>query len=180
MSSSQNAAARTLPVSRIPAPPESSTRLRIRPAHGHARHFLSRLRRVKRAQIELALSLYRDPTLVKAVFESANLPESTQRVAISLKDPKEGPFIIVARDGYFVTCLGKRMSVGALPVIPREQLDAVSARIGTPLERLRAEQALERARQCWAQRPAIVRKKAAGRNEPCPCDSGKKFKRCCG
>lgn len=29
-------------------------------------------------------------------------------------------------------------------------------------------------------RPAVVRVKKVGRNEPCPCGSGKKFKKCCG
>ena len=28
-------------------------------------------------------------------------------------------------------------------------------------------------------KPAVVEKKA-GRNDPCPCGSGKKFKKCCG
>jgi hypothetical protein len=28
--------------------------------------------------------------------------------------------------------------------------------------------------------PASPSKKKVGRNEPCPCGSGKKFKRCCG
>ncbi len=26
----------------------------------------------------------------------------------------------------------------------------------------------------------VVKSKKIGRNEPCPCDSGKKFKKCCG
>lgn len=26
----------------------------------------------------------------------------------------------------------------------------------------------------------VVSDKAPGRNEPCPCESGKKYKRCCG
>jgi preprotein translocase subunit SecA len=29
-------------------------------------------------------------------------------------------------------------------------------------------------------RPASARKHKIGRNEPCPCRSGKKFKKCCG
>jgi preprotein translocase subunit SecA len=28
--------------------------------------------------------------------------------------------------------------------------------------------------------PATVAKQKVGRNEPCPCGSGKKFKKCCG
>lgn len=40
---------------------------------------------------------------------------------------------------------------------------------------------------CWSQGPAdhnngdpIVNKPRPGRNEPCPCGSGRKHKRCCG
>jgi uncharacterized protein len=29
-------------------------------------------------------------------------------------------------------------------------------------------------------RPAAVRRTKIGRNEPCPCGSGKKYKKCCG
>jgi hypothetical protein len=28
--------------------------------------------------------------------------------------------------------------------------------------------------------PALVRAMKTGRNDPCPCGSGKKFKKCCG
>ncbi|HWN67902.1 MAG TPA: SEC-C metal-binding domain-containing protein, partial [Haliangium sp.] len=37
------------------------------------------------------------------------------------------PYIIVARDGGFVTCLGKGMSVGDHVVVPRERMDALIA-----------------------------------------------------
>ncbi|MBD0373821.1 MAG: DUF1186 domain-containing protein [Pyrinomonadaceae bacterium] len=30
------------------------------------------------------------------------------------------------------------------------------------------------------QQQPIVKKKKVGRNEPCPCGSGKKYKKCCG
>lgn len=29
-------------------------------------------------------------------------------------------------------------------------------------------------------RPAVARQQKVGRNDPCPCDSGKKYKKCCG
>jgi len=50
----------------------------------------------------------------------------------------------------------------------------------------RTEEALETARDVHASvppgapTPAPVTRKKIGRNEPCPCGSGKKFKRCCG
>ncbi|WP_371740172.1 SEC-C metal-binding domain-containing protein [Bradyrhizobium sp. CCBAU 51765] len=31
-----------------------------------------------------------------------------------------------------------------------------------------------------AQRPSLPRGTKVGRNEPCPCGSGKKYKKCCG
>jgi hypothetical protein len=39
-------------------------------------------------------------------------------------DPVRGPFLVVTRQGIFVTCLGVDMSPNDLPVIPRGQLDA--------------------------------------------------------
>jgi preprotein translocase subunit SecA len=40
-----------------------------------------------------------------------------------------------------------------------------------------AQSVFEQAMQAPVQRPAPVK---AGRNDPCPCGSGKKFKSCCG
>lgn len=103
---------------------------------GHDHHFLSRLDRIASAEVELALSLYRDHELIHEVLSHAKLPEQAERVAISLDDPNAGPFIIVARNGAFVTCLGRDMSPGALPVITRKQLDAIAVRVQKLRERL--------------------------------------------
>lgn len=100
---------------------------------GHDHHFLSRLDRVASSEVELALSLYRDHALIREVLSHAKLPDGAERVAISLGDPEAGPFIVVARDGGFVTCLGRGMHTGSLPVITRAKLDAISLRV----ERLR-------------------------------------------
>ncbi len=35
-------------------------------------------------------------------------------------------------------------------------------------------------RQRGRQKPLTIRGVKTGRNEPCPCASGKKFKKCCG
>jgi SEC-C motif len=51
------------------------------------------------------------------------LPEGHRRVAISLDDAREGPFLVVTREGHFVTCLGRGMSPGELPVVTREKLE---------------------------------------------------------
>lgn len=88
------------------------------------------------AEVELALSLYRDHKLVRQVLTFAKLPEGAKRVAISLDDPRRGPFIVVARDGGFVTCLGREMSPGDLPIVTRKQLDAIAENFNQLRERI--------------------------------------------
>jgi len=97
---------------------------------GHAHHFLSRLDRVSLPHAELALGLYNDVPLLQYILRAANVPERVERVAISLHDPTRGPFIVVTREGRFVTCLGEGMTVHDLPVITRAQLDAMAGRAG--------------------------------------------------
>lgn len=107
----------------------------------HAHHFLSRLDRLSLPHVELALSLYRDHELLKTILDSAKVPDAMDRVALSLADPKDGPFLVVTRNGKFVTCLGEGMRKGSLPVITRETLDGVAVK----LEVLRGR--MERARK---------------------------------
>jgi hypothetical protein len=92
---------------------------------GHDHHFLSRLDRVGRADCELALALYRDHELVRVIIKASTLPRDASRVALSLRDPEVGPFVIVQQDGHFVTCLGHGMRT-ELPVMHREELDHVT------------------------------------------------------
>ena len=108
---------------------------------GHAAHFLRRLDRVSDAQVELALTLYRDEALLAEVLRGASLPEAAERVAISLDDPLEGPFVVVTREGRFVTCLGAGMRASGLSVLTRERLDVAASRV----QRMRDE--LERVRR---------------------------------
>ncbi|AKF06578.1 YecA family protein [Sandaracinus amylolyticus] len=96
---------------------------------GHAAHFLRRLDRVSDAHVELALTLYRDADLLRAVLDAARIPEGASRVALSLEDPHDGPFVVVTREGRFVTCLGKGMRPGDLPVVSRERLDVGASRV---------------------------------------------------
>lgn len=102
----------------------------------HAHHFLSRLDRLSIPHAELALSLYRDHQLLKIIIDSAKVPEGVERVALSLADPKRGPFLVITRDGHFVTCLGEGMSKGDLMVITREKLDGVATRVETLRKRI--------------------------------------------
>ncbi len=102
----------------------------------HADHFLSRLDRLASTEVELALQLYRDPALLRAVLAAVALPQAAERVALALGDASVGPYLVVTRDGHFVTCLAKGMGVGELPVVTRGQLDALSGRFETLRERL--------------------------------------------
>ncbi|MBK9262522.1 MAG: SEC-C domain-containing protein [Polyangiaceae bacterium] len=106
----------------------------------HADHFLSRLDRVSLPHVELALSLYRDDELLRYILQSVRLPEQAERVAIALKDGADAPYIIVTRDGKFVTCLGEGMSPGELPVISRGQVDGITNRVEAHRDRLAERQ----------------------------------------
>jgi SEC-C motif len=94
---------------------------------GHAIHFLERLERLSMPQADFALALYRDPDLVRFVLASVKLPDGVERVALAVENKPDTPYIIVARDGGFVTCLGKDMSVSDHVVVSRERLDRLAA-----------------------------------------------------
>lgn len=95
----------------------------------HDVHFLQRLDRITREHTEVALSLYRDHEAVRFLLERAGVPGEAPRVAISIGSEDKGPFVVVTREGHFVTCLGEGMSTGGLPVVPRARLDALLARL---------------------------------------------------
>jgi|CZKU01.1.fsa_nt_gi hypothetical protein len=109
---------------------------------GHDEHFLERLDRVHRDQVELALGLYRDHELVRAILSDARLPPDAERVALALEDGGGGPHVVVARNGAFVTCLGEGMSTGSLPIISRAHLEGLAVKT----ERVREGLALARKR----------------------------------
>lgn len=96
---------------------------------GHAVHFLQRLERLSTPQLDLALALYRDSALVRYILARARLPDRAERVALALEDRPDGPHIIVARDGGFVTCLGEGMAVGDHPIITRAQVTHMGERM---------------------------------------------------
>lgn len=109
---------------------------------GHAHHFLTRLDRVSYQQTELALRLYNDPSLVKYILARSALPEDAARVAICLDDRFEGPFLLVSREGRFITCLARGMRHD-LPIVRRWQLDALAERHGALRRDTRANPAVE-------------------------------------
>ena len=91
----------------------------------HDTHFLERLERTSVAQTDLALSLYRDPELVRFILQMHAV--DADRIAIAIDHTDTPPHVVVARDGTFVTCLGAGMK-HALPVLPRARLDYLSER----------------------------------------------------
>ncbi len=91
---------------------------------GHDHHFLERLDRVQTSHVEAALGLYRDHEAVRFVLDELALPEKVERVALSL-GTKRGPFVVLARNGHFVTCLAEGMTTGNLMVVPHERLEAL-------------------------------------------------------
>jgi membrane protein required for beta-lactamase induction len=96
--------------------------------------------------VDLALELYRDPDLLRAVLDAATLPDRAERVAISIDDPAQGPFLVVTRSGHFVTCLGRGMRAGDLPVVARAELDAISRKVARLREKMAVAKELGRER----------------------------------
>ncbi|MFU8804513.1 MAG: YecA family protein [Bradymonadaceae bacterium] len=76
---------------------------------GHAAHFLTRLQRVSVDQCDFALQLYREPAFVGLLLAGLEDELESKRAAISLSPDDEGPFVIVEKNGDFVTCLKKGM-----------------------------------------------------------------------
>lgn len=89
----------------------------------HDTHFLSRLSRVSDADVELAMSLYRDVPSVRELVSTEKLPAEAQRVAIALDASASPPLVLVERDGRFVTCLAAGMKADGVPIISRAALD---------------------------------------------------------
>lgn len=93
----------------------------------HDIHFLERLPRANYAETEMALSLYRDAELVRALLDRAAAPEA-ERIAIALGPGLEPSWLIVARDGGFVTCLGSGMDPGELPRVTHDTVKGLATR----------------------------------------------------
>ena len=115
---------------------------------GHDIHFLERLERVSATHVELAMSLYHDPELVRHILGQIRLPEGAERVAIALGDDDPAPHAIVARDGAFVTCLAVGMDVGTCPVINWERVTAISEHFRDQRARMRDYKRLSK--QTWS------------------------------
>jgi hypothetical protein len=92
--------------------------------HSHDRHFLERLERVTWDETDIALRLYREPPLVRALLGDASVPESAERLAVALAPGEAPPHVLVTRSGRFITCLGAGMNIGNLPVLPWERVES--------------------------------------------------------
>jgi hypothetical protein len=77
----------------------------------HAHHFLSRLDRVADPEkLKLALELYNNPSLVASVVELLHPSRAFTGIAISLDKTRCGPWVVVAKNGEFITCLEHGMA----------------------------------------------------------------------
>ncbi len=89
---------------------------------GHAIHFLKRLERASGEAAELALRLYHDPQLLRAALFTLRIPEPFERAAFSLHSEDRGPYLVASREGRFITCLGRNMSIQGLHLVPYARL----------------------------------------------------------
>lgn len=118
---------------------------------GHATHSLRRRDRASDTHVERALTLHRDPELLRETLSRAKIPKGAERVAISLavRDaPRSlgiapGPYVVVTREGRFVTCLGEDMTPSGLFVVDRERMDVAIASVERMRERVAAAERLE-------------------------------------
>jgi hypothetical protein len=73
--------------------------------------------------VELALELYRDHEAVKFILDHLSFRKGHERIALALGKLDKGPYVILTKNGHFVTCLGEGMSTGGLDIVPRERVD---------------------------------------------------------
>jgi hypothetical protein len=102
----------------------------------HAAHFLERLDRVPRALTDFALGLYRDEERVRWILHYAHLPKEEERVAFALDAEGRGPYVVVTREGKFVTALGVGMTPKNRTILSRAQVDTFSARVDDARSRM--------------------------------------------
>jgi hypothetical protein len=117
------------PDSAIPIAPRSGVYLRA----SQSAHFFERLTRLDERQVDLALWLYDNPEVVDAMFVSPTVPGYAARIAVSLDHPTKGPFVVISRDGDFVTCLARGMTARHATIISRCTLEQhIAARGASP------------------------------------------------
>ena len=92
-------------------------------------HFLQRsAERLDRPEAEFALALWQNPKLLAQVLKLLQLPETCERVALGLGIDRDGPWLVVTRDGHFVTCLGEGMAPTGLLAVPATKVATLTAR----------------------------------------------------
>ncbi len=71
-----------------------------------------------------------------------NIPEGLDRVALSIAPEDQGPYVVATREGRFVTCLARGMSIDRLHLVPQGQLEALMSKREQNLERWKLAQSL--------------------------------------
>lgn len=105
-------------------------------------HFLERsVQRLDRADTEFVLRLYQDPAALQGLLRELRLPEGDQRIALGLGVDGGGPWLVLTRQGQFVTCLGEEMAPTGCFAVPAQQVASVLARVKRQLAELDAANA---------------------------------------
>jgi hypothetical protein len=102
---------------------------------GQAIHFLKRLKRASDEEAEQALWLYHHPEVLRFVLGEVRLPSELERVAVSLHEKDQGPYLVTSREGGFITCLSRGMAISELHLLPYGQLQGLIARYQQVQER---------------------------------------------
>ena len=105
---------------------------------GHNEHFLERTERLDFAQMDRAMSLYRDPAFVRDLLSFLKLPDRQERVALELEHGGNGPYVVVDRRGLLVTCLAVGMAPFDARVVRKDEFDSLLVRAETLRVRQRA------------------------------------------
>lgn len=94
----------------------------------HDLHFLERTideSRLSLPAMERAMLLYRDPELLRFIFEKARLPEGMGDIAIALTTAEEPPHLVVHRSGHFRTILGPGMPFSDAQLLPYDRFQGL-------------------------------------------------------
>jgi hypothetical protein len=91
-------------------------------------HFLRRIARLPPRYADIALALWRDSRWVRFLLRQLRLDWWEDRVALSLDNATRGPYVVVASNAHFVTCLAPHMRPSTTRIVPGYQQRAIRAR----------------------------------------------------
>lgn len=131
--------------------------------------------------------------LPQILAEHGRCPEALARAEETVKNLSEDPWVLIKAGDAYELCGESQKAVDlynqALEVAESSYPEeGVYERLVPLLKKLGRQKEAEEAMEAWDllqaggekfQEPAPLRAAKIGRNEPCPCGSGKKYKKCC-